>query len=98
MKRNRYRREINDRKYYVHIAEFWTHTTVAVRNGWSRERDTTYIKKRKWFCEDTERFAANLLADAVNIREDNIEKRQQYDERVERALDVVQEEYEDESI
>lgn len=97
MRSNRYRRRINGFKYYVHVFESWTHATVKVSDSrWSSPRENTFLKKRKLFCEDVERFAANVLADAVNNREDKVRNKQEYDDRIERALDVVQEEYESE--
>ena len=97
MKRNRYTRRINDRKYYVHIAEFGIlpYVKVVVNDSYSTERCTTFVKERKWFCEDVQRFAANKLSEAVQIREDNIQEEQQYDENINRALDIVQEEYDE---
>lgn len=94
VKRNKYRRKINGRDYHVHIFEGFLHTTVAVKS--KRYNGKTYTKARKWFAEegDVESLAAKLLSRAVEKREDSIQESKEYDERMERVLDIVEGEYE----
>jgi len=87
---NRYRKTINDNTYYVSVHSGYWYTTVRIRK-WSQGR--TLLKRREWFCEDDERLAAKTLNEAVQRREKQIAESNQYDERIERALDVVQDEY-----
>ena len=95
MRRNRYRREINDKKYEIKIFDGRFHTTVRIESVGPRRSRKRYVKRRKWLCDDVERFVANMLAEAVNIREDIVEERAEYNNRIEDSLDVVQEEYDE---
>lgn len=94
-KSNKYRRYINGQTYYVHVFEFWIMTTVKVTGRLSYP-DNVYAKKRKFFCDDVERFAATTLSQAVQTRENKIEESKKYDEKIEQALDVVEAEYDGE--
>lgn len=89
---NRYRKEINGRKYCVFIHEGWFHATVRIKTG-IRSYNRTILTHRKMFCEDIDRFAAQTLNKAVQKREEDIEDSERYDAQVERALDVVEEQY-----
>lgn len=89
---NRYRKEINGRKYCVFIHEGWFHTAVRIKTG-MRSYNRTILTHRKLFCDDVQRFAARTLNKAVQKREDDIEESNRYDEEIERALDVVEEQY-----
>lgn len=92
--RNRYRKKINGREYGVYVYEGWFHATVRVRTG-LRDYNKTLLVRRKLFCDDVQRFAARTLNEAVQQREEDIENSERYDERIERALDVVEEQYGD---
>lgn len=95
MSRNKYKKEINGRRYWVSIYEGWIITTISVRNKrYNTSSSTTYVKERRLLFDDVERLSAELLSEAVQIRESDIEESNKYDERVSRALDVVEEEYE----
>ena len=96
MKKNTYNRRINGKKYYVTVVEYpYLLTVVRVASThWVTNRDEVYAKSYNILCDDVERFAANVLSDAVQNRESELEENKKYNEQIEQALDVVKEEYE----
>lgn len=96
MKKNTYNRRINGKKYYVKVVEYpYLVTVVRVASThWVTDRDEVYAKSYNMFCDDVERFAANVLNDAVQKREEEIEEKNKYNEKIQQALDVVKKEYE----
>lgn len=96
MKKNTYNRRINGKKYYVKVVEYpYLLTVVRVASThWVTDRDEVYAKSYNILCDDVERFAANVLNDAVQKREEEIEEKNKYNEKNQQALDVVKKEYE----
>ena len=95
---NRYNRRINGHKYYVKVAEYDWLPLVVVRVAncvYTSSDDSIYAKRREWFCEDIDKFVADVFSTAVQNNEQQIAEENNYDERIEQALDVVKEEYED---
>lgn len=69
VKRNKYSREINGRTYYVHVFEWWIVTTVTISNKYYVGSGAKkYVKQRRFFCDDVERFSAKMLSRAVQKR------------------------------
>jgi hypothetical protein len=96
MKKNTYNRRINGNKYYVKVVEYpYLVTVVRVASThWVTDRDEVYAKSYNLFCDDVDRFAANVLSDAVQNREEEITENKKYNQKIQRSLDVVKEEYE----
>lgn len=94
MKRTRYKKKIGKHTYYVRVKETFLYTTVTVRSNWSRERSKTYSRKRKFFCNDVAELSAKTLSEAVQVRQKNISEKKRFNDKIERSLDIVKEEYE----